>query len=70
MQYTNQGPHGTVDGSEVNGRAPKLPTFTVHEYRVDWTPESSSFYLDGVFQQKIDTNVPTTSGVWTWNAWT
>jgi beta-glucanase (GH16 family) len=70
MQYTNQGPHGTEDSIEINGRAPDDATSEVHEYRIDWTPESSSFYLDGVFQQQIDGNVPTVGGAWTWNAWT
>jgi hypothetical protein len=70
MQYTNQGPHGVDDSIEVNGRAPDDATSEVHEYRVDWTEDASSFYLDGVFQQRIEGNVPTMTGAWTWNAWT
>ncbi|KJX94930.1 hypothetical protein TI39_contig4149g00007 [Zymoseptoria brevis] len=69
MQYTNQGPHGAEDSIEINGRAPDDATSAVHEYRIDWTENKSSFYLDGVFQQHIDGNVPATPRAWTWNAW-
>ncbi|KXT01771.1 hypothetical protein AC579_6365 [Pseudocercospora musae] len=69
MQYTNQGPHGEEDSSEVYGQAADDATSTVHEYRLDWVNGTSSFYLDGVFQQQIQTNVPTTSGNWVWNNW-
>ncbi|WPB06215.1 uncharacterized protein RHO25_010872 [Cercospora beticola] len=70
MQYTNQGQHGTEDAVEVNGVAPEDATTEVHEYRVDWVEGKSRFFVDGVFQQEMEMNVPTTGGQWVWNAWT
>lgn len=69
MQYTNQGPHGTADSSEVNGMAADNATEAVHEYRIDWVNGASTFFLDGVFQYELETNVPTTAGNWIWNNW-
>ncbi|EME82290.1 glycoside hydrolase family 16 protein, partial [Pseudocercospora fijiensis CIRAD86] len=69
MQYTNQGPHGEEDSSEVYGQAAADATLAVHEYRLDWVNGTSSFYLDGAFQQQIQTNVPNTPGNWVWNNW-
>lgn len=53
MQYTNQGPHGTEDSFEINGRASGDATSAVHEYRIDWTQGVSTFYLDGVTSSKL-----------------
>ncbi|KAH0400097.1 concanavalin A-like lectin/glucanase, partial [Aureobasidium melanogenum] len=40
-----------------------------HEYRLDWLPGVSKFYIDGVLVQTITDNVPTTPGSWIWNNW-
>ncbi|KAG9831372.1 concanavalin A-like lectin/glucanase, partial [Aureobasidium melanogenum] len=40
-----------------------------HEYRLDWLPGASKFYIDGVLVQTITDNVPTTPGSWIWNNW-
>ncbi|EME47136.1 glycoside hydrolase family 16 protein [Dothistroma septosporum NZE10] len=69
MQYTNQGPHGTADSSEVDGMAASNATEATHEYRLDWVNGASSFFLDGVFQYELNSNVPTTAGNWIWNNW-
>ncbi|KAI4716600.1 concanavalin A-like lectin/glucanase [Aureobasidium sp. EXF-10727] len=40
-----------------------------HEYRLDWLPGVSKFYIDGVLVQTITDNVPSTPGSWIWNNW-
>ncbi|KAG9950296.1 concanavalin A-like lectin/glucanase, partial [Aureobasidium melanogenum] len=40
-----------------------------HEYRLDWLPGVSKFYIDGALVQTITDNVPTTPGSWIWNNW-
>ncbi|KIM45489.1 glycoside hydrolase family 16 protein [Hebeloma cylindrosporum] len=45
------------------------PSADFHEYRIDWTPGVSAFYIDGVQKAKLTTNVPTNDGYWIWNAW-
>ncbi|KAI4730953.1 hypothetical protein E4T49_01204 [Aureobasidium sp. EXF-10728] len=38
-----------------------------HEYRVDWLPGATSYYIDG---QLVDsTGSETSPGLWLWNAW-
>ncbi|KAF9568184.1 concanavalin A-like lectin/glucanase [Agrocybe pediades] len=45
------------------------PRTDFHEYRIDWTPDATTFFLDGKQVAKLTTNVPTVSGPWIWNAW-
>jgi beta-glucanase (GH16 family) len=51
------------------GPAPTTATTEVHEYRIDWTPTFTAFYVDGVLQKKYTTNVPSAPGPWLWNNW-
>jgi Glycosyl hydrolases family 16 len=69
LQYTNQAttPGGT---STYSKGAPPWDVTATHEYRIDWVPGRTSFYLDGVFQKTFTTNVPTKAGPWIWNHWT
>ncbi|KAF7197864.1 Beta-glucanase [Pseudocercospora fuligena] len=67
LMYTNQGPNGNVDAITVSGRAPTDATTAVHEYRLDWTPDATRFYLDGVLHQTQTRYVPSAPGEWYWN---
>lgn len=69
MLYTNQGPNGNEDATTVSGRAASDATSAVHEYRLDWEPDETRFYLDGELQQTITENVPSVGGQWLWNNW-
>ena len=40
-----------------------------HEYRLDWLPDRTDFYLDGLLQTSLTDNVPTVAGKWLWNNW-
>lgn len=57
MLYTNQGPNGNEDATTVSGVAASDATSQVHEYRLDWTPSETRYYLDGNLQQTIRDNV-------------
>ena len=65
MLYTN---HGTT---KTHANSPSLSdaTSVAHEYRIDWTPGKTRYYLDGVLQKTFTTNVPTVAGTWIWNNW-
>ncbi|KIV97745.1 hypothetical protein PV10_01455 [Exophiala mesophila] len=71
--YTNQpiDPENPEDHDSTSetGPAPFDCTSRVHEYRIDWTPEYTAFYLDGIEQKRFTDNVPTTPGSWVWNNW-
>ncbi|KAH0369426.1 concanavalin A-like lectin/glucanase, partial [Aureobasidium melanogenum] len=49
--------------------APADASTAYHEYRLDWLPGVSKFYIDGALVQTITDNVPTTPGSWIWNNW-
>lgn len=49
--------------------APSDATTAFHEYRMDWTPSGTSFYVDSVLQYTITQNVPSTPGFYLWNTW-
>jgi beta-glucanase (GH16 family) len=42
---------------------------TYHEYRLDWLPGKTMFYIDGVLQKTLNENAPNTAGRWMWNNW-
>ena len=44
-------------------------TTQYHEYRIDWTPDRTSFYFDGIKQADFADNVPYEPGYWIWNNW-
>lgn len=68
LQYTNQAVEGGGQPTYATG-APPANVAILHEYRVDWIPGKTMFFLDGVLQQTFTTNVPTTAGPWVWNNW-
>lgn len=66
LQYTNQAVQEGGTPTYATGVAP-ADVAVVHEYRVDWVPGQTKFFLDGVLQQTFTTNVPSTAGPWVWN---
>lgn len=69
LYFTNQ---ATVSGgleTDTTSPAPSTATTAQHEYRVDWTSEATTFYVDGVLQDTFTTNVPSDPGSWVWNNW-
>lgn len=68
--YTNQAVNPEDEAAtQATGPAPSDCTTAVHEYRLDWTSDYTAFYLDGKFQMKFTTNVPSEPGPWVWNNW-
>ncbi|PPQ71287.1 hypothetical protein CVT24_012341 [Panaeolus cyanescens] len=45
------------------------PADDFHEYRVDWSANATTFYIDGEQRAVLTTNIPTEFGRWIWNAW-
>ncbi|KAF5351663.1 hypothetical protein D9756_007715 [Leucocoprinus leucothites] len=45
------------------------PTADFHEYRIDWSPGATAFYIDGQLKTRFTTNVPSQAGPWVWNTW-
>jgi beta-glucanase (GH16 family) len=70
MHYTNQATDGNPEHKTIaTGPSPSDATTAFHEYRIDWIPGSTMYYLDGVLQKTMTTNVPTQGGSWIWNNW-
>ncbi|GAB7347894.1 hypothetical protein MBLNU459_g5417t1 [Dothideomycetes sp. NU459] len=76
--YTNQqtvvyGPNGPLNTwyapTSYNMSGPSDMTSAFHEYRYDWTAAGVNYYLDGVLQMSITTNVPSIPGQLMWNNW-
>jgi beta-glucanase (GH16 family) len=69
VHLTNEQVSNTATASSYTYAAPSDATTAFHEYRVDWIPGASMFYIDGVLIKTITDNVPTTAGMWVWNNW-
>ncbi|KAI9708175.1 MAG: hypothetical protein M1820_004129 [Bogoriella megaspora] len=71
LQLTNQAADGIHEHETYKlAASPKDPSTEEHEYRIDWTSESTSFWVDGVrVTDPFTTNVPTEAGSWLWNNW-
>ena len=69
VHYTNQRANSAAD--QTTKSLPLTPDLTTgfHEYRLDWLPGQTDFYLDGVLQASFTENVPTEAGKWLWNNW-
>ena len=70
LQYTNQ----AIDGNPAHatmqyGALPQDFATAVHEYRLDWMPNATEYYVDGQKQVTLTGNVPSAAGPWTWNNW-
>lgn len=68
IHWTNQPTNGGSSTTSLT-RAPSDVDTVEHEYRIDWTSEFTTFYLDGVLQEKYTVNVPSNPGTWLWNNW-
>ena len=68
--YTNQAVNpGNGKQTSQNGPAPTNCCEKSHEYRLDWTQDSTTFYINGRQQRKFTTNVPSVPGPFVWNNW-
>ncbi|KAF2753283.1 concanavalin A-like lectin/glucanase [Pseudovirgaria hyperparasitica] len=68
--YTNQDLNGVfADRTWSSAPSPSDISSAEHEYRIDWLPGVSRFYLDGALQKEYTTDVPGVSGSWLWNNW-
>ncbi|KAJ7577479.1 glycoside hydrolase family 16 protein [Mycena floridula] len=45
------------------------PASAFHEYRVDWTAQGSTFYIDGVKKATLTKNIPTAPLYYIFNVW-
>ncbi|TIA77337.1 concanavalin A-like lectin/glucanase [Aureobasidium pullulans] len=66
---TNEQVTYTSPYSTYSVAAPGDASSAYHEYRLDWLPGVSKFYIDGVLVQTITDNAPSTPGSWIWNNW-
>lgn len=69
VHYTNQKANADAEPSTVQMELPSDATTGFQEYRVDWLPGQTNFYLNGQLQQTLATNVPSIPGSWLWNNW-
>ena len=69
VHYTNQRASANAAPSTLQKALPADATTVFQEYRVDWVPGRTDFYLDGQLQKSLTENVPTTPGSWLWNNW-
>ncbi|GAB7348596.1 hypothetical protein MBLNU459_g6980t1 [Dothideomycetes sp. NU459] len=69
VHLTNEQVNSSSAATSYTQAAPSDATKAFHEYRVDWVPGASKFYIDGVLVQTITSNVPSTPGMWVWNNW-
>lgn len=67
MYGSNQAANGTSYTTNITLDASFDGAF--HEYRIDWTPGLTQFYVDGQYKFSNKVSVPTREGSWKWNAW-
>ncbi|THZ45929.1 concanavalin A-like lectin/glucanase [Aureobasidium pullulans] len=66
--FTNQDWYG--DNALSNSSVVADTSAAYHEYRIDWVPGRTDYYVDGKLLQTYTKFVPRTSGYWMWNSWT
>ncbi|MCJ1413341.1 hypothetical protein MMC19_007446 [Ptychographa xylographoides] len=69
IHYTNQANTPGQKSTTATHPLPSNATIVMHEYRLDWLPGQTVYYLDGLQQQVLERNVPDTPGSWLWNNW-
>ena len=69
VHYTNQRASANAAPSTLQKALPADATSVFQEYRIDWVPGRTDFYLDGQLQKSLTNNVPSTPGSWLWNNW-
>lgn len=70
VHYTNQ-KFNSINSPTTTKQLPLTADLTTgfHEYRLDWLPDRTDFYLDALLQASFTENVPTMAGKWLWNNW-
>jgi len=66
IHLTNQPTHG---GQSSTTSAAYNSFGTEREFRIDWTPRSTAFYIDGHLERQLFDNIPSSPGKWLWNNW-
>lgn len=69
VHFTNEQISSESATTSYSYAAPSDASTAFHEYRVDWVPGKTMFYIDSTLVQTITGNVPTTPGMWLWNNW-
>lgn len=69
VHYTNQKASADAAPSTVRKALPSNATAVFQEYRIDWLPGRTNFYLNDQLQKTLSENVPSTPGSWLWNNW-
>ncbi|OLN85818.1 hypothetical protein CCHL11_09221 [Colletotrichum chlorophyti] len=67
--FANQDNNGDRRKTWKSAQPPANPTSTEHEYRLDWIPGMTRFFIDGVQKWNTTKDVPSVSGPWVWNNW-
>lgn len=69
VHYSNQKVDPGAEASTIQMALPSDATTEFREYRTDWLPDRTDFYLDGKLQKSLKNNVPSSAGSWLWNNW-
>ncbi|CAD0099190.1 unnamed protein product [Aureobasidium mustum] len=69
VHFTNQQTHPGSGETTYAVAAPSTMASAFHEYRYDWLPTGTNFYIDGVLVMSINRNVPSEAGWLMWNSW-
>lgn len=69
LWLSNQAVSSTGQKTTVPVPLPANPTTTEHEYRLDWVPGQTKFYVDGSLVWSSTRNVPSVGGTWVFNNW-
>lgn len=69
VYLTNQAVNATSPKKYITVTPPADGRDAFHEYRLDWVPGQTSYYIDGALQAIFNTSVPSIPGVWVWNNW-
>lgn len=67
--FTNQAVVAGKSSSTITAKSPSTISSTYHEYRLDWVPGKTMYYIDGVLKKTLTANVPSKAGSWVWNNW-
>ena len=69
IHFTNQQTRPGNGETTYAVSAPDTMASAFHEYRYDWLPTGTNFYIDGVLTMSINRNVPSAAGWLMWNSW-
>ena len=69
LHLTNEQTSYGSNASSFSVSAPSDAATAWHEYRLDWVPGKTMFYIDSTLVYTITDNVPSTPGFLLWNNW-